>query len=339
MPVQLSDAIDAKASIDSQSIPGEFLHRDYSIIERLQLIVFKLVFFTVGLFLWIGGFPLRSLIIYTIGGLISILMRKTKRIMKINLDIAFGNEYSEQWKQQTIRGCFRHFVRVALDSLFMEVYFPRRKLRSIEMEGYEYFREALDGGRGFCGVTGHLGNWEIGGATMIDRGIPMSVIYKRVSSPIFDWIIGRKRIDFGVDLLQVPEKKPGCTNNKSLSPEIKKILLQNNGSVNFLFDQYATGAKKSVDIPVFGTDAPTHIGVVHYALKYNSPCVLGACVYEGNTCKIIAFPPIHIEEKGSAEETNKYWLNELNKIWEQLIRKYPEQWAWGHRRYYRDNYK
>jgi Kdo2-lipid IVA lauroyltransferase/acyltransferase len=339
MPNPTTGAKDVKATIDSQSSPGSFIDRDYSIFERLQLVIFKLIFFSVSLILHIGGFPLRSFIIASVGTLIGLLMRKTRRTMKINLDIAFGNEYSEKRKQEIIRGCFRHFVRVGLDSLFLEVYFPRKRLKQIEIEGIEYFREALEGGRGFCGVTGHLGNWEIGGAAMIDRGIPMAVIYKRVSSPIFDWIVGQKRINSGVDLLEVPEKKKGSTTRKSLGPEIEKILLEKNGSVNFLFDQYATGAKKSVDIPVFGTDAPTHIGVVHYALKCNSPCVIGVCVYEGNTCKIIGFPPIHLESKGTEEETHKFWLNELNKIWEELIRKYPEQWAWGHRRYYRENYK
>lgn len=336
----------AKAGLDDQSQPGEFLIRKYSSVQMAGLYAFRLVLAIFSLPLRLGGFPLRRALYIGIGTLLYHLMRRYRRIMLTNLDIAFDDEKSPAEKKRIALGCFRHFVRVGLDFLFTDIYFPPHSLGKIPIENYEYFTEALEGKRGFCGVTVHLGNWELCGATLTRRGVPLSVIYKRISSPIFDWIIGQKRIKFGFDLLQIPRRGKGIVNGRVVKKESESLrdiigynLLEKNRSVDFLIDQYAMSSKKSVDVPFFGTLAPTHVGCIKYALEFDSPIVFAAGVYEGDSFRIIVHPPFKVEKKGDEETTYLYWLTELNRKLEDLIRLYPEQWTWGHRRYYRHNYE
>ena len=35
-------------------------------------------------------------------------------------------------------------------------------------------------------VTGHLGNWELGGAYVAARGIPIDAVARRMANPLFD---------------------------------------------------------------------------------------------------------------------------------------------------------
>lgn len=336
----------AKAGLNDQSQPGEFLMRKYSPAQTAAIYLFRIVLALVSLPLRIGGFPMRKALYFGIGTLLYHLMRRDRSIMLTNLDIAFGNERSPAEKKRIALGCFRHFVRVGLDFLFTEIYFPLKRLGEVPIENYEYFIQALEGKRGFCGVTGHLGNWELCGATLIQQGIPISVIYKRISNPVFDWIIGQKRIKYGCDLLQVPRQDKGIVNGRVVKKDRKSLrdvigynLLKRNRSVDFVIDQYATGGKKSVDVPFFGTPAPTHVGCIKYALEFDSPIVFVVCVYEGDSLRMIAYPPIKVESKGDEKTTYIYWLTEFNRTLEDLIRRYPEQWSWGHRRYDRHNYE
>ena len=342
----VQQAPSAKVGLDDQSQPGEFLTRKYSPAQMAAIYLFRIVLALVSLPLRIGGFPLRRALYVGIGTMLYHLMRRYRRIMLTNLDIAFGNEKSPAEKMRIALGCFRHFVRLGLDFLFTDIYFPQTSLGKIPIENYEYFTQALEGKRGFCGVTVHLGNWELGGASLTQKGIPMSVIYKRISSPVFDWIIGQKRIKFGIDLLEVPKAGKKIENGKVVRKERESLrdvigynLLEKNRSVNFLIDQFATSGKKSVDVPFFGTLAPTHVGCIKYALEFDSPVTFGVCVYEGDSLRIIVHPPFKVEKKGDEETTYIYWLTELNRKLEELIRLYPEQWTWGHRRYYRHNYE
>ena len=44
------------------------------------------------------------------------------------------------------------------------------------VEGWHHVEDGLAGGRGVILVTGHLGNWELGGAYFAARGVPLDVV-------------------------------------------------------------------------------------------------------------------------------------------------------------------
>lgn len=335
----------ARTDAQTQSKPAEFLTRRYSPIDMLLVYSFLTIRFIFGIFFRIGGFPLRNAVAFCIGTMLYYLMPRLRHYSWTNLNIAFGEKKSKAEKKRIVLGMFRHYVKTGIDSLFTEIFFPPETLADIEVDHPEYIEEALSYGRGIAGITGHLGNWELFGAAMIAKGIPVAPIFKKIANPIFDRILNDKRLTYGYDLIQVPEKKKIKVDGKiveiekeSLSPAIKSFLYDRQGCVAFLIDQYAIG-KNRVDVPIFGTPAPTQVGGVRYPQEFASPCLVSACVYEGNKLKVFVRPPVFIEPKGSAEETFTYWLTLFTAQYEEWIEQYPEQWTWGHRRYYRNNYK
>ena len=65
------------------------------------------------------------------------------------------------------------------------------------------FMDALAGGKGVLLVTGHFGNWEIGGALMRALGLPMTVLAMREADDEIHRIRVEYRQRFGADTIEV----------------------------------------------------------------------------------------------------------------------------------------
>jgi lauroyl/myristoyl acyltransferase len=71
-----------------------------------------------------------------------------------------------------------------------------------ELEGGA-FMEALAGGKGVILVTGHFGNWEIGGALMRALGLPMTILAMREASEEINRLRIEFRQRFGAETIEV----------------------------------------------------------------------------------------------------------------------------------------
>src|SRR5690606_2315108 len=71
-----------------------------------------------------------------------------------------------------------------------------------EVQGFELLRDAVDAGHGAVLVTGHLGNWEIGGAALAARGLPLDVVAQRQANPLFDRAVVRARERLGMRVIE-----------------------------------------------------------------------------------------------------------------------------------------
>ena len=54
------------------------------------------------------------------------------------------------------------------------------------VHGWELVEERLARGKGLILVTGHLGNWELGGAYLAARGLPIDAVARHMANPLFD---------------------------------------------------------------------------------------------------------------------------------------------------------
>ncbi len=70
-----------------------------------------------------------------------------------------------------------HFSGMLADYFYSASRTPKQALSLIrEWRGYEHLEKARSLGRGVIVVTAHLGNWELGGILLAQRGLPMTVI-------------------------------------------------------------------------------------------------------------------------------------------------------------------
>lgn len=95
----------AKISREVQSHPGEFLTRKYSLAQTVMIYLIRAFLAAVSLPLRIGGLPRQRAIYIGLGTMLYHLLTRYRRVMLINLDIAFSNEKT-----------FKEKKRIALDS-------------------------------------------------------------------------------------------------------------------------------------------------------------------------------------------------------------------------------
>lgn len=243
-----------------------------------------------------------------------------KSITLENLRYAFPDE-SEENLDRIARKAFRNVGSTLAELLW----FPRMSVEMmrtmIVFEDEQLIRECHRKGTGFILLTAHFGNWElISPAVMACMGIPVSALYKQQSNRFIDRAIERRRSRFGNTL--VP-----------LGPAVREIVrtLQEGHAILLAADQSAP--KESIWLDFFGRSIPVFQGPAVLSLKTGAPLLLAFMIREGNgtfrlICREVRGSDLSYSEEASVELTRRH-LKET----ENMIRRYPEQWMWMHRRW------
>lgn len=238
-----------------------------------------------------------------------------------HLKLAFP-ESSHAWRVATARRSFVHFVRETVQTLWL----TRRGLDLIrertEVVGLEEVRRAVEEGRGALVLTGHLGNWEIGVASVSARGLGTDVVAHRQTNPLFDeyWIRVRESLR-----LRTLVKNDAF----GLIPR----SLDEGRMVALVADQNLRA--RGVFVDFFGKLASTAKGPALFALRR------GASIFLGVALRQPGWPPryrlqmdeIEIPVEGSREERVRELTQRHVKVLEDWIRKAPDQYFWMHRRW------
>jgi KDO2-lipid IV(A) lauroyltransferase len=325
----------------------KFVNRGYTPFERAYMALLDGLVAAAHFTFKLGGRPLKKLVIAGVGRLTYALMTKRRRVALTNLDLVYGDQLSETEKRRLALKAFRHYVRFALDFLFDDLYWPIPKQRArTTVRNIEALEVARKEGRGFVVLSGHLGNIELGMAMVNAAGYEVFGIYKGFNNPWFDRFIGRKRLRCGYRLVEVPSKEHEVVAGvrrrlprRSIRPELEKIWQSNHG-VGVALDQY--GGKGGLKIPFLGVpDVPTTVGALGYAIENRVPLTLHTCVYQDDESLLWNIEePIFIEDQpGGPAATLEHYARLVNDWFSEQIKRYPEQYAWPHRRFAHHYYR
>ncbi len=170
-------------------------------------------------------------------------------------------------------------------------------------------------------VTGHIGNWEAVAPAHTSHYGPMHALVKPVHNPFVDRWINDIRLRTGVH--------PVVTRNNA--SHILK-LLKSGETVCALVDQNSL-YHEGVFVPFFGKPACTHYGPAMLAARSRVPVVPAFAVREPGGFLIRYGSPI--EPTGSRDLRATTWTitARIVEFLESIIRQYPEQWFWVHKRW------
>jgi KDO2-lipid IV(A) lauroyltransferase len=252
---------------------------------------------------------------------LTLLFPIRKSVVLQNLERAFPQE-SKQSLKRILRKTYRSFLLFLIEFIHFGKRTPDDLSRQIvEIEGSEHIKEAGMGEKAFLIITGHLGNWELMGAYFASRGFRFSVLAKPVHNPRIDEFVNRIREEKGINVISTREFP---------LKSIYKTIKEGNGLV-FLADQDARRAGIFIDF--FGTPASTFTGPAVFSLRTGLPLLPVFDVRKDLiTHKVIIHPPIY-PPTGDREKAIETIMQDYNRILEDMIRKYPEQYFWFHRRW------
>lgn len=241
----------------------------------------------------------------------------------VETQIAFAfPEYDAARIQHVAVQSYENLGRTSIEAAIMEHRSPADLIALFEqVDGWECLDAALVAGRGALLVTGHLGNWELGGSYFAARGVPIDAIARHMSNRIFERYLTRVRQRFGVNV--VFDEEAVRTTPRSVRA---------NRVVGFLSDQGVLGLASSF-VPFFSRLAKTPRGPAVFALRLHVPVVFAVAVRQPSGKYRLIVEPIEVVHTGDREADTVALVARYTARMEYWVRQYPEQYFWQHRRW------
>lgn len=222
------------------------------------------------------------------------------------------------------RAAFEHLGRVSVETALLSRIGREEVLALVEgTDGWEAAEALLARGRGLILVTGHIGNWELGGAWLAARGVPLDAVVRRMGNPLFDAYLARTRARLGMSVVRDRD-----------AVRRTPRTLRSGGAVAFLADQAGLHIA-STFVDFFGRPAKTPRGPAVFALRLGVPLVFGAAIRQPSGRYRIAFEEIPVADTGDRERDVDRAVAGYTRVLERWVRAVPEQYLWHHRRWKR----
>lgn len=275
----------------------------YAFIVHLLPWWFNTVFAKFLAWLWVDVLNLRTKVVYN------------------NIDIAFPGtpiETKKQWMKKSIFVLARNFVDVAR--------VPYLKEQWIKDNVIFHGLENVPRDQGFFFLTLHLGGGDLAAAIISEKIAPLSLISKRFSSAFAD--------EFWFSLRTQSKTEYIDAHSKNNAFEILKALRLKRAVV-FVLDQFM-GKPYGIETEFFGKKTGTAYGLALFAQKTKAP-VLPLYSYwdDNNKLHIGIDSAVKIDDVQTEDklEAQRIITNRFNAALEGIIRRWPAQWMWVHRRW------
>ncbi len=186
--------------------------------------------------------------------------------------------------------------------------------RNVEIKGIENLNSALKENRGVIALTGHIGNWEMGGVVMAMLGYRISAValvhsYKRIN----DFFV-RQREDKGLMVIPI-----GIATKRCIS------VLKKGGILALLGDRDFSDS--GIPINFFGKETFIPKGPALFSLKLKSPIVPGFFIRKSRyRYELIFERPFHPIENDNPQDALVNLTKRALDVLERYIRLYPTQW-------------
>ncbi|MGQ9630213.1 MAG: lysophospholipid acyltransferase family protein [bacterium] len=229
-----------------------------------------------------------------------------------NLSLAFP-DVNRSKRTEMARRIYRNVGYYLVEFLRYSKIGPHNIDDFVEIEGLEKVDRAFSLGKGVIFVSGHIGNWELGGAALAIRGYTMNVIVQEASDPRIRDLFNRRRESRGLRVIPL-----GASLREGLE------ALRRNEALVIIADRDITG--RGLKVNFFGHSVRMPTGPAALALKTGAPVVAGFIVRRGRKHHIFFLEPLILHPTGDKERDLKVYTQRIAGILEEQIRKHPENW-------------
>lgn len=259
---------------------------------------------------------------FVVGRFLHLVTPGRRAVAYRNISLCFP-EKSDILRKRIIRGAYDNLARVLLTIGRM------RRLNSaninewIQYEGFEHYSSGINKGQGVLFLTAHLGNWELSAVAHALYGNPMHVMVRPLDNPLLHRLLENRRTH--------------CGNRTIQKQEFGRSILQalrNNESVGILLDQNIS-AESGWFVDFFGVRTSASPGFAKIAMRTGATVIPGIAAWKNREGRYTLkfYPPLEMVSSGDEESDLVVNTQLCHSAIEQMIREYPEQWLWMHRRW------
>lgn len=238
-----------------------------------------------------------------------------------HLTMAFGDQKSPAEIRCLADRVYRHFATAIADAIRLPVILRHGINTLVNAQGMRHLDQALAGGHGVLMITGHFGNWEVLGAWLVQNGYPLRVVGTTIENS-------------GLDKIVVEMRNQAGYTNIARGTGTRDIIrsLRQGCPIGMLIDQDTR--VPGVFVQFFGRPTHTPTGPVVLAKKLNIPIVpIFMYLKDDLSYQIECEAPIALEYTGDEAHDLIVNTQKCSDAYERIIRRFPEQWVWMHKRW------
>jgi len=254
------------------------------------------------------------------------LVRDRQKVALQNLRTAFGQEKSDEELRTIAVKVFQNLGMTAVEFFRIPAMGLETFKKRVEIEGMEVIRRVLDNStKGGFLLLSHLGNWELMALAGRILNLSISVVAKPIKkNPWMDRMVTEIRGKMGLQV--IPAERA--------SRKVMRALSENR-LVGILIDQRAKRSE-GVWADFFGRKAPTTPALSVLAMRTGAPVIPVFMVRNGYQEHRLMFKePLKLVNTGNIKRDIEANTQLMNQTLELMIRQYPDQWFWVHRRWER----
>jgi len=260
------------------------------------------------------------------GALFFLISFRRRNLTLKNLAIAFPEKSRKEHRAIAWRAFLNMAEFIGDSFLLMADKLSRDEILAMvdhsQLEKYKSMRNASP--KGAIHITGHLGNWELMAQYGALQGLESYVVARQGSNRLIDErIVVPLRTRYGNQVLY---KKNAMINTVK--------ALKRNEAVSFLIDQKIS-RKEGVPVQFFGREVLAVASCAVLQMRFH-PLVVPVFLVKTarRRYKLMIGDAIDWQDDGSPQEKQIQKLTQqYQRVIEETIRQYPDQWFWMHNRW------
>lgn len=194
----------------------------------------------------------------------------------------------------------------------------------VTIEGRQIYDKVKNEDNKFVFVGGHFGTWSLL-ATIVPQALDTQVI-----------TIGRSTknaaLDKILDELRTFDRVKYVTHRGAMEKLSSYI---NEGCIPGVYIDHTATAKDCINVDFCGYKVPVIAGIPALCARKNYPIVFFFGLYDGFDTKVILKGPVYPDKNLKPKERIIKIAEDINKVYEEVFKQYPEQWYLIHRRFKR----
>lgn len=241
------------------------------------------------------------------------------KVANRNLKLAFPDK-DEAWRAAMLRAQWDGLGRTFAEFPLMDRILP--STGRVEVVNQERLFQIAADKVPVVFVSGHLSNWEVMPAAIVDSGVTCEMTYRAANNPYVDERIKQSRFRYGVRLF-APKGGDGARELLDAMKRGVSVALMNDQKFN-----------NGVEAPFFGHPARTAPGPSRLALRFGTVLQpMSVQRVKGARFRAVVHEPIRLPETGDRTADIEAGVRRINAFMEERIRERPEEWFWVHRRW------
>lgn len=249
---------------------------------------------------------------------------KMHKIIIANLTLGYGDSMSEKEKYEIGKRIIVNLTKTFTDYAWWSKKKTRAEfLQYFTVEGEEHLKAAYDRGKGVLCLIPHTCGWEFSAILPPILGYETSAVSSKIKNPALNRFMIEKR------------ESRGMKNFSRQDHCYDKLIeaLKNGDCMIIMIDQDSLNIRGEF-LDFFGHPAYTPLGCARMAMDSGAAIVPMATIRKDDDSYLFKIlPEVSLELTGDKEYDIKHNTQIHNNIIESIVREYPDQWIWMHKRW------